>query len=85
MATVRDRVQQQAQRHDQVHERLREQYPEWHIWRSRNGSNQLMDWYATRGEALTAEEERQGFARTLVAGTPEGLREQLDAQIGAVR
>lgn len=48
------------------------EFPGWTIWRSDAGR-----WWATRHQPLTAAQRDAGYAMTIDADDPEGLREQL--------
>lgn len=53
------------------------EFPDWTIWRSDAGR-----WWATRHHPLTAEQRDAGYAMTVDADDPEGLRAQLRHQEG---
>jgi hypothetical protein len=48
------------------------EFPDWTIWRSDAGR-----WWATRHHPLTEEERDAGYAMTIDADDPEGLRGRL--------
>lgn len=58
---------------------LARDFPDWHIWRGRDGAH-LSGWYATRRRKLTGAEYEAGMFRTLADDHPSGLRDQLDQQ-----
>lgn len=50
-------------------------FPEWMVWRSDAGR-----WYATRSGTLTDEQLLNGYAMTVAADSPDGLRGVLSEQ-----
>jgi hypothetical protein len=60
---------------DQHLAEIAREFPDWTIWRSDAGR-----WWATRHHPLTAAQRDVGYAMTIDADDPEGLREQLRKQ-----
>lgn len=58
---------------------LARDFPDWHIWRGRDGAHRR-GWYATRRRRLSSDEYDAGLFRTLASDDPTGLRDQLDQQ-----
>lgn len=66
--------------HSDTPSTLAEEFPGWHVWRSRDEKNVPKGWYATRDQPLSGMEYRQGLYRTLGADDLDGLRKQLEQQ-----
>jgi hypothetical protein len=75
-----------VQVHVDTPDTLAEEFPGWHIWRSRgqgeDGKVVPKGWYATREQPLADMAHRQGLYLTVAADDPDGLRAQLEQQAG---
>jgi hypothetical protein len=56
-------------------------FPDWHIWRSRDGRGREADWNATRRRKLHA--APAGVVARVTAPDPDGLRGLLEQQRAA--
>lgn len=65
---------------DPDHAALTHDFRNWSIWRSKNRSGKLGDWWATRRRTLSSDEMWAGLAHTLSGESPAELRADLIAQ-----